>query len=502
MRPGKQGGPTVPRTDDTSSFVVDGSPATLAPGAFARDEWDRPSRPQPDRHRRRVPRTGAIVALAVPLAGAAAAAVTLDVAWTLRGAPARSAVEMAAVLIGLLAAYLLFDRAEAAGRGRQLALAWGAGLMAVVEGALSLLPNVVSLDLGVALVRVDAIARLLIAVVLAVAALAPAHVLDRAGRRTLSAMGLSLLGLPLVLVVIAADNAAGAATAAEPPWREPAYLVAALLALVAGAAFAVRAVRRGAELSTWIAGALVLYAGANLDAAFDPSLPPDWITTCDVLRYAAAALVLGGALRQLGAHPSRAARRAVAQERRRIARDLHDGLAQELAFIAAQAPRMAAARDDPGAARLAEAAASALEESRLAIGLLGDDSGESLGRALRRTGERLAGRTGRVVRVDLQEGVSVDPAAQGDLLRIAREAATNAFRHGDATEVSISLTRGDAVVLRIADDGVGFVPEAVIPGVFSGFGLTSMRERAERAGGQLHVHSEPGRGTVIEVRVG
>jgi signal transduction histidine kinase len=315
-------------------------------------------------------------------------------------------------------------------------------------------------------------------------------------------MALGLVGLPLVLVVIAAGSATGAAAAGEPAWREPAYLAAALLALGAGAKLAARAVRDGAELWTWIAGALVLFAAANVDAAFERSLPPAWITTSDVLRYGAAALVLGGALRQLGAHPSRAARRAVAQERRRIARELHDGLAQELAFIAAQAPRMAAARHDPATARLAEAAASALEESRLAIGLLGDDSDESLGQALRRTGERLAGRTGRVVRIELQEGVAVDPAARGDLLRIAREAATNAFSHGDANEVSISLRHEDAVVLRIADDGIGFVPDGVTPGVFSGFGLTSMRERAERVGGQLRVHSEPGRGTVVEVRVG
>ncbi|MEA2148975.1 MAG: hypothetical protein QOD69_805 [Solirubrobacteraceae bacterium] len=501
MSSGKQGGPDAPRADDAPRSVVGGSPAALvSPAAFALDGLDRPSRSLPDR--RSLRRIAAIVALAVALAGAAVAAVALDVPWTLRGAPARAAVEMAAVLVGLLAAYLLFDRAMAAGRGRQLALAWGVGLMAVAEGALSLLPNVVSLDFGVALVRVDAIARLLIAVVLAGAALAPARALDRAGRRTAGAMGLSLLGLPLVLVVIAAGNATGASGAAEPSWREPAYLAAALLVLVAGARLAARAVRDGAELWAWIAGALVLFAAANFDAAFDPSLPPAWITTCDVLRYAAAALVLGGALRQLGAHPSRAARRAVAQERRRIARDLHDGLAQELAFIASQAPRMAATGNDPATARLVEAAASALEESRLAIGLLGDDSEESLGHALRRTGERLAGRTGRVVRVDLQEGVVVDPAARGDLLRIAREAATNAFSHGDATEVSISLTRGDAVVLRIADDGIGFEPDGVTPGVFSGFGLTSMRERAERAGGQLRVHSEPGRGTVVEVRVG
>lgn len=502
MSSGKQGGPNVSTMDDGGASVVDRPLTPPAAATVAPAEQD--SRPRPIRARPRSWRAGAIVALAVPLAGAAVAGATLDVPWALRGAPARAAVETAAVLAGLVAAYLIFDRAEAGGRGRELVLAWGVGLMAVVEGALSLLPNVVSLDLGVALVRVDAIGRVLIAVVLAIAALAPAHVLDRAGRRTARAMAVALVGVPLLLIALAASNAAGGSTDAEPLWREPAHLLAAALALVAGVAFAARAVRRSAELSTWLAGAFVLFAGANVDAANDPSLPPDWITSCDLLRYGAAALLLGGALRQLGSHPSRAARRAVLQERRRIARDLHDGLAQDLAFIAAHAPRVGVALDDPATARLAEAAATALEESRLAIALLGDTTEASLAPALRWTGERLALRTGRDVRVDVQEGVAIDPAAHTDLLRIVREAATNAVRHGDATEVSISLTAAGAgaAVLRIADDGAGFVPGDVVPGVLSGFGLTSMRDRAERIGGRLLVQSEPGRGTVVEVRIG
>jgi signal transduction histidine kinase len=105
------------------------------------------------------------------------------------------------------------------------------------------------------------------------------------------------------------------------------------------------------------------------------------------------------------------------------------------------------------------------------------------------------------VRIDLQEGVEVEAAVRSDLLRIVREATTNAVRHGGASEVLLTLTGGEAVVLRIADDGVGFRPDGAAAGSHSGFGLTSMQERAARAGVRLRVRSDPGRGTVVEVRI-
>jgi signal transduction histidine kinase len=160
---------------------------------------------------------------------------------------------------------------------------------------------------------------------------------------------------------------------------------------------------------------------------------------------------------------------------------------------------MAALSDDPAVARLAEAAACALDESRLAIASLSHEPTESLGPALARTAERIASRAGGVVRVDMQEGVEVELAVRSHLLRIVREATTNALCHGGASEIRLSLTAGKALVLQIADDGVGFHPDGRPDGLYSGFGLTSMRERAERAGGRLSVRPGPGGGTVIEV---
>ena len=196
-----------------------------------------------------------------------------------------------------------------------------------------------------------------------------------------------------------------------------------------------------------------------------------------------------------------AVRRAVAEERRRIARDLHDGLSQELAYIAAHAPGFAARAGDPEAERIAEAATSALHESRLVLSSLTQEPRAPLGRSLAQAAERIAQREGTAVELDIQEGVDVEPAVQDELVRIVREATTNAVRHGGSSRVSLSLTDVDELVLKIADDGSGFPRDDVARMPGSGFGLTSMKERAAHVGGALSVHSDPGRGTVVEVRI-
>jgi signal transduction histidine kinase len=97
----------------------------------------------------------------------------------------------------------------------------------------------------------------------------------------------------------------------------------------------------------------------------------------------------------------------------------------------------------------------------------------------------------------------VGPAAEAELLRIGTEAVSNAVRHGGAhrIEVELGVTRRLAV-LQVRDDGSGFDPRRVAVAVDgSGFGLTGMRERAERLGGRLTVVSTPGEGTCIEARV-
>jgi signal transduction histidine kinase len=209
----------------------------------------------------------------------------------------------------------------------------------------------------------------------------------------------------------------------------------------------------------------------------------------------AAALVTGLGTTLLA---RRSCRAAVRREREGMARDLHDGLAQELAFIVTQTRRVAA-RDDRGDETLAaitSAAQRALDESRALIGGLRSGEDRPVDIAVAEAAEELAHRTGASVRVAAADGVVLPPATRDALVRIVREGVTNAVRHAQASDITVELTGGPGIRLRIADNGVGFDPASAARG---GFGLTSMRERARAAGGDLQCLSSPGAGTQIEV---
>lgn len=94
------------------------------------------------------------------------------------------------------------------------------------------------------------------------------------------------------------------------------------------------------------------------------------------------------------------------------------------------------------------------------------------------------------------------PATKHHLLRIAQEAITNAVRHAAARTITITLTyEAGGIALRVADNGNGFVPQAVLGSGFGHFGLRGLRGRAEKIGGDLQIHSVPGQGTVVSITV-
>ncbi|ROS47200.1 sensor histidine kinase [Curtobacterium sp. PhB78] len=201
----------------------------------------------------------------------------------------------------------------------------------------------------------------------------------------------------------------------------------------------------------------------------------------------------------------------VLAERARLAREIHDTVAQGLSSI--QMLLHAAERADgerPGTEhiRLArETAAEGLADTRRFIRELAPPALErGLGAAL----ERLAGsqwsRDGLDVTVDVAEA-SLPMDVQTALLRIAQGAVANVVQHAAATHVRLSLTvDGQEARLTIADDGVGFDPVAVHDrsGTTDSFGLRATEERVEQFGGRLEVDSAPGRGTtlvaILEVR--
>jgi signal transduction histidine kinase len=191
---------------------------------------------------------------------------------------------------------------------------------------------------------------------------------------------------------------------------------------------------------------------------------------------------------------------AVERERRRIARDIHDSLAQDLAFIAA---RVRALERDPTASvrldHLAIAATRALEHSRTTISTLTRPLDEPLDAALARNATEVAARHGGHAKLRLQAGVVVPPATRESLVMILREAVANAMRHGHAGSVDVSLSQQSWLRLRVTDDGRGFDAAARAARRDAGFGLQSMEERAQALGGGLVVRSAPGAGTTIEV---
>jgi signal transduction histidine kinase len=189
---------------------------------------------------------------------------------------------------------------------------------------------------------------------------------------------------------------------------------------------------------------------------------------------------------------SRAAR-AAADERQRLAREIHDGLAQELAFISLHARRLAGQGIDT-ADELAGAAERALAESRELIATMRSPAPEDLGGEITKTARALAERHGARLDLDVDPEFRADPETGRHLLRILAEALSNGLVHGRARSVTVQLSPAG---LRVSDDGVGFDREADRPR--DRFGLISMRERAREIGGELVLRSGPGAGTQVEV---
>ncbi|MFI1865476.1 sensor histidine kinase [Streptomyces jumonjinensis] len=200
----------------------------------------------------------------------------------------------------------------------------------------------------------------------------------------------------------------------------------------------------------------------------------------------------------------------VADERRRLAAEIHDTIAQGLTGVIAQL-QVVSSTADPALARehLDRAQALArrsLGEARRSVQNLAPAALEhdTLPEALKKTVSEWSERTGVTARLTVtgtEEPLHDEVAAT--LLRIAQEALANTGGHARAARAGVTLSyMGDEVTLDIRDDGCGFDPLAAVPRTGSGgFGLDGMRARAERIAGTVAVESEPGQGTAISARV-
>lgn len=192
-----------------------------------------------------------------------------------------------------------------------------------------------------------------------------------------------------------------------------------------------------------------------------------------------------------------------AEERERLARELHDTIAQDLAglVLTAQRGRRELASGNTAAvekqlAILEENARNALTETRALVAsgaAVGVENG-SLAIALHRLAERFERETGIVVTVSADDSAALDRDAEVVLLRCAQEALANVRKHSAAGTATLTLTaNADATTLTISDDGAGFDPSKKS----SGFGLTGLRERLALVRGTLDVLPRPEGGTTL-----
>ncbi len=201
---------------------------------------------------------------------------------------------------------------------------------------------------------------------------------------------------------------------------------------------------------------------------------------------------------------------SILSERNRLALELHDVVSQKLFSVRLTAEAASTQMErDPVAARaqlerLRDITREALDELRsLILGLRPPElERDGLEETLRKEVEMLARTHGTDIQLDVEPGFTGD-GGDCDLavLRIAHEALNNAIRHARAEHVTVRLAQKDGeLVVEVADDGVGFDPDA--PDLRSRhLGLTSMEERARESGGRLRIKSSPGAGTTVRIEL-
>jgi signal transduction histidine kinase len=269
----------------------------------------------------------------------------------------------------------------------------------------------------------------------------------------------------------------------------------ALASLLAVVGFGLRFRARGNDLDRWLALGATLLLFADLYFVLSPLSSSRFVSTGDFLQLLAYAVLLVGVWRAI-----RFAEfgRAVAEERARVAREIHDGLAQYLFAVSTHATMLENGADPEATLpQLKEAAAAAQQEARFAILALSSASGTApFDAALHRYVDFLTADGELEVELEIDEKVRLAPDEQIEVFRIVQEGLANARKHAGARHADVSIgLRGDERVVSVVDDGAGFDDVTVT----SGQGLRNMKARSASIGGGFRLRSRPGRGTALEV---
>jgi signal transduction histidine kinase len=413
------------------------------------------------------------------------------------------ALETAASLIALLAAFLVAGRLRRRALLDDMMLASALAVLALstlLFGTLPLLVRPQESELNrQALLACGVLGALLFAL----AAFVPRY---RLSKPVLVSAGFTLI-VPLVLawVLIHASTdhmrlPLEVARHTVPVLRPlPALLapqtVMAVLYGLAAIGFLNRCRQLGDEFRGWLSIAAVLAAASCTDYLLYPVLGSGSVDTSEAFLLFFCAAVLVGSVREIWSYWHELSDTAVLEERRRIARDLHDGLAQELAYLARNLDLLSEEASAETIARLRRAAERARAESRQAVHALAAPAGQTFEAALAEAAGEIAERFHVELVLDTIRDVRLPETQAEAMVRIACEAVTNAARHSGASRVCLSLGyEGRHLRLRVSDAGRGF-DTGVHRG---GFGLISMDERARSVGGELRVSSSLGHGSEVE----
>jgi signal transduction histidine kinase len=413
----------------------------------------------------------------------------------------RLVLQTTMALAGLLVAVLAAARYATEGRRVDLLLASGFFVTSLSSVVFAMGPRLAGDDVAPA----ESWSALIGAILgMTLIALAPfSH--GRSKYRDWSILNAVGIAAVMLFVVWSLLRAAGAALPTlDPPNGEPqpfyltgAFALQALVTLIAVVGWGARFVRRGDDLARWLALGFTLMLFAALHLVFQPLLASSLVSLGDFLRMLAFVVFLAGAWRAIQ-HAEFG--RAVAEERARVAREIHDGLAQYLFVVSTHASMLENGTPvEEAVPRLKEAAVLAQQEASFAILALSSASGTApFDAALRRYVDVLTADGELEVDLEVDSSIRLAPDEQIEIFRIVQEGLANVRKHANATraEVTIGLRPYGERFVAITDDGDGFDGED--QGA-AGQGLRNMRARAESIEGGFSLRSTPGRGTALEV---
>jgi signal transduction histidine kinase len=407
-----------------------------------------------------------------------------------------TAVVLAATIVAILAAV----RFKVEGRVLDLLLAAGFFVAGVGTLAFSVLPVLGGSNQGAPEAWAAIGSRVLAATLIALAPLVPAPRIVARKRTLLAGIAVLLVGLLAIWLPLRGFGAR--LSILEVPrdgGRAFELTVAtsslALLALVAVIGFAIRYRVRGEDLDSWLALGATLTLFAELHYVLTPDVSSDFVSQGDFLRVLSYGVLLVGVWRAISFAEFG---RAVAEERARVAREIHDGLAQYLFAVSTHASMLeAGAPLEQTLPKLKEAAAAAQQEARFAVLALSSASGTApFDAALRRYVEFLTADGALEVDVEIDPSILLAPDEQIEVFRIVQEGLANVRKHAGARRADVWIgQRLGRRIVSIRDDGVGFEGEEAP----AGQGLKNMRQRAKTIDGGFVLRSRPGAGTSLEV---